>query len=81
MKILKDYFNSFDFRVKLDVENSETEIISVGDKISVDNGIIKTEGEFVQQLGRSFAGSYGEYKTSDGEIHIYDEFVHTVKKI
>ena len=44
------------------------------------NNIEKVEGIFLRQTGRSFVGSYGEYKTADGKIHIYDEFVHTITK-
>ena len=80
MKIPKNWFRGR-LDVKIDVNDLVTKqaTISTGDKIIVDTGFEKIEGEFVRELGRSFAGSHGEYKTPDGEIHIYDEFCHTVK--
>lgn len=79
MKIPKNWFRGH-FEVKIDVDSLVTRqaTISTGDKIIVDTGFEKVEGEFVRETDRSFAGSQGEYKTPDGKIHIYDEFCHTV---
>lgn len=83
MKIFKNWFQGR-LDVKIDVSDfdvTQQVSISTGDKIVVDNGFEKIEGEFIRQTGRSFAGSHGEYKTPDGKIHIYDEFCHTVKPL
>ena len=83
IKITEKWLEGTDFDVKVSPKDfyKGSQMVKEGDRIAVDNGIEKVEGVFIRQTGTSYAGSYGEYKTLDGKIHIYDEFVHTIRKV